>query len=195
MRSLTCLLLATFLTLLMPPVQAATSEPAPPVRVLGHGPAPRGHLKIDPPRRSGRRPSRRGRCRTCGPERADLAGGTVTFAATLAGRGVVVVDHGGVRTTYEPVSASVHVGSSSVAVPASAPSSAPRATASAGLSALGLLQGETYLDPLSLVGGGPIRCCRSTALCRPGSPRERESATQPDAGLWLSPHARGWARQ
>ena len=37
-------------------------------------------------------------------------GGTVTFATPLAGRGVVVVDHGGVRTTYEPVSASVSVG-------------------------------------------------------------------------------------
>ena len=31
--------------------------------------------------------------------------GTVTFAGRLAGRGVVVVDHGGVRTTYEPVTA------------------------------------------------------------------------------------------
>jgi len=36
--------------------------------------------------------------------------GTVTFAVRLAGRGVVVVDHGGLRTTYEPVSASVQVG-------------------------------------------------------------------------------------
>ncbi len=31
--------------------------------------------------------------------------GRVTFAATLAGRGVVVVDHGATRTTYEPVAA------------------------------------------------------------------------------------------
>ncbi len=43
------------------------------------------------------------------PVHASL-GGTITFATTLAGRGVVVVDHGGVRTTYEPVSASVAVG-------------------------------------------------------------------------------------
>src|SRR3954449_10514353 len=34
--------------------------------------------------------------------RAALAG-TVTFAGTLAGRGVVVVSHGATRTTYEPV--------------------------------------------------------------------------------------------
>src|SRR6478735_1765825 len=43
------------------------------------------------------------------PVHSSLAG-TVTFAARLAGRGVVVVDHGGLRTTYEPVSASVSGG-------------------------------------------------------------------------------------
>ena len=36
------------------------------------------------------------------PVHAALAG-TVTFAGLLAGRGVVVVDHGDTRTTYEPV--------------------------------------------------------------------------------------------
>jgi peptidase M23-like protein len=40
---------------------------------------------------------------------ASLAG-TVTFAGMLAGRGVVVVDHGDTRTTYEPVTASVSIG-------------------------------------------------------------------------------------
>jgi len=29
--------------------------------------------------------------------------GRVTFASSLAGRGVVTIDHGGLRTTYEPV--------------------------------------------------------------------------------------------
>ena len=38
------------------------------------------------------------------------AGGIVSFAAMLAGRGVLVVDHGTVRTTYEPVTAEVAVG-------------------------------------------------------------------------------------
>jgi len=37
-------------------------------------------------------------------------GGRVTFAAPLAGRGVVVIAHGDRRTTYEPVEASVRVG-------------------------------------------------------------------------------------
>ena len=36
--------------------------------------------------------------------------GTVLFAGSIAGRGVVVVGHGATRTTYEPVSASVPVG-------------------------------------------------------------------------------------
>lgn len=38
------------------------------------------------------------------------ATGVITFADQLAGRGVVVINHGGVRSTYEPVSASVQVG-------------------------------------------------------------------------------------
>ena len=41
--------------------------------------------------------------------RAALAG-TVRFAGRLAGRGVVVVDHGDTRTTYEPVLATPAVG-------------------------------------------------------------------------------------
>ncbi len=89
--------------------------------------------------------------------RAALAG-TVRFAGRISGRGVVVVDHGDTRSTYEPVDATVAVGS-------------PVATGQAiGTLALigghclpraclhwGLLRGETYLDPLSLVGGGSVR--------------------------------------
>jgi len=42
--------------------------------------------------------------------------GVVVFAGDLAGRGVVSIEHaGGLRTTYEPVTASVTVGSSVVA--------------------------------------------------------------------------------
>jgi murein DD-endopeptidase MepM/ murein hydrolase activator NlpD len=36
--------------------------------------------------------------------------GRVAFAARIAGRGVVVVDHGQLRTTYEPVAATVRIG-------------------------------------------------------------------------------------
>jgi murein DD-endopeptidase MepM/ murein hydrolase activator NlpD len=159
MRALTCLLLATCLTLLMSPAQAAT-EPAP-AREGAWPLAPRPAIasRFDPPA------SRWG----AGHRGVDLAGragqgvrtslgGTVTFAATLAGRGVVVVDHGAVRTTYEPVSASVHVGQQ--VGPGARIGTLQRASSHCFPRAClhwGLLQGETYLDPLSLVGAGPIR--------------------------------------
>ena len=83
--------------------------------------------------------------------------GRVTFASTLAGRGVVVVDHGTTRTTYEPVLASVRVGDvlargQPIGTLALAGSHCfPRACLH-----WGWRRGETYLDPLLLVGGGPI---------------------------------------
>ena len=85
-------------------------------------------------------------------------GGTVTFAAPLAGRGVVVVDHGGVRTTYEPVSASV--GRGDVVVRGGVVGTLQRASSHCFPRAClhwGLRQGDAYLDPLTLVGAGPIR--------------------------------------
>lgn len=91
------------------------------------------------------------------PVHAALAG-TVTFAGELAGRGVVVVDHGGRRTTYEPVAASVAVGARVAAgavlghLQAAMSHCFPRTCLH-----WGLLSGDTYLDPLTLVGGGPVR--------------------------------------
>ncbi|WP_348693313.1 M23 family metallopeptidase [uncultured Nocardioides sp.] len=84
--------------------------------------------------------------------------GTVTYAADLAGRGVVVVSHGATRTTYEPVEATVRAGE-----PVSG--GEPIGTLQAGPSHCpprsclhwGWLEGTTYLDPLSLVGQGPVR--------------------------------------
>lgn len=86
--------------------------------------------------------------------------GTVTYAGMLAGRGVVVVDHGATRTTYEPVTASVGVGT-----PVGA--GAPIGTLDLGSSHCfpraclhwGWIRNadDTYLDPLLLVGMGPVR--------------------------------------
>jgi len=84
--------------------------------------------------------------------------GRVTFAGTLAGRGVVVVSHGDTRTTYEPVSADVDVGESVAAggrlgqLELVGSHCFPRACLH-----WGWLRGEVYLDPLDLVGGGPVR--------------------------------------
>lgn len=84
--------------------------------------------------------------------------GTVTYAGRLAGRGVVVVSHGATRTTYEPVLATVPVGRAlrqgepigSLELPGS--HCFPRACLH-----WGWIAGETYLDPLRLVGAGPVR--------------------------------------
>lgn len=84
--------------------------------------------------------------------------GRVAFAGQLAGRGVVVVDHGGTRTTYEPVSASVHVGDDVVrggevgTLQLGGSHCFPQACLH-----WGWLRGDTYLDPLLLAGGGPVR--------------------------------------
>ena len=76
------------------------------------------------------------------------AAGTVRFAGQIAGRGVVVVDHGSVRTTYEPVIPRC------VSVlrwlPAGDRSVGGR-LALRRLPALGLRRGADYLDPLQLL--------------------------------------------
>jgi len=91
------------------------------------------------------------------PVRAAL-GGTVTYAGLLAGRGVVVVTHGATRTTYEPVTASVTIGTP---VATGSPIGTlevvgshcpPRACLH-----WGWIAGDSYLDPLRLVGLGPVR--------------------------------------
>jgi murein DD-endopeptidase MepM/ murein hydrolase activator NlpD len=91
------------------------------------------------------------------PVRAALPG-RVSWAGVLAGRGVVVVDHGATRTTYEPVDATVAVGDRVAA------GDRIGRLAFAGSHCLprsclhwGWIEGETYLDPLRLVGAGPVR--------------------------------------
>jgi len=92
------------------------------------------------------------------PVRAAGAG-RVGFAGVLAGRGVVTVLHpDGLKTTYEPVRAVVHVGDavSLGAVLGRLESGHPGCPVSACLH-WGLLRGTAYLDPLSLVGAGRVR--------------------------------------
>ncbi|WP_435204427.1 M23 family metallopeptidase [Micromonospora sp. bgisy143] len=85
--------------------------------------------------------------------------GTVLFAGLVAGRPVVTVGHAdGLRTTYEPVQPAVRPGQ---AVAAGAPLGEllpghPGCPADACLH-WGLRRGEEYLDPLALLGLGPVR--------------------------------------
>ncbi|GAA1767339.1 hypothetical protein GCM10009795_012220 [Nocardioides hankookensis] len=91
------------------------------------------------------------------PVRSALPG-RVSWVGVLAGRGVVVVDHGGTRTTYEPVDATVTLG---LSVRAGQPIGTldPVGSHCLPLACLhwGWIEGETYLDPLRLVGAGPVR--------------------------------------
>jgi murein DD-endopeptidase MepM/ murein hydrolase activator NlpD len=91
------------------------------------------------------------------PVRSALPG-RVSWVGVLAGRGVVVVDHGATRTTYEPVDAGVAIGANVVAgarigtLELAGSHCLPRACLH-----WGWLEGESYLDPLRLVGAGPVR--------------------------------------
>ena len=81
------------------------------------------------------------------------APGVVTFAATLAGRGVITIDHDGdLRTTYEPVTPTVPVGAQvhatqqiGTVVPGH-----PDCPAAACLH-WGVRRADEYLNPLTLV--------------------------------------------
>ena len=98
------------------------------------------------------------------PGQAVLAAlpGTVGFAGSIGGKPVVTVVHGGRRTTYEPVVASVAAGD---VVAAGAVLGRLTVTDSHCFPAAclhwGLIEGrgddQVYLDPLTLVGGGPVR--------------------------------------
>jgi murein DD-endopeptidase MepM/ murein hydrolase activator NlpD len=82
--------------------------------------------------------------------------GTVRFAGQIAGRGVVVVDHGPVRTTYEPVIAMVRVGTA--VVPGQLIGRLGRGP-HCRVTCLhwGLRRAAEYVDPLQLLGDGDRR--------------------------------------
>ncbi|RFU20014.1 M23 family peptidase [Geodermatophilus marinus] len=94
--------------------------------------------------------------------------GTVVFAGMVAGRPVVSVEHaGGLRTTYEPVTALVGAGRAVLR-------GEPLGTLAAGHDGCpveaclhwGLRRGETYLDPLTLLS----RAVRLLPLLSPAAP-------------------------
>lgn len=141
------------------PVPAGAAEADDPVGVWPLQPEPEVVARFDPPDQPWGE----------GHRGVDLAGrvgqvvrsalpGRVVFAGRIAGRGVVAVGHGSTRTTYEPVAATVRVGDEvsaggSIGTLELAGSHCfPRACLH-----WGWLRGEVYLDPLRLVGAGPVR--------------------------------------
>lgn len=81
--------------------------------------------------------------------------GVITFAGLVAGKGVVVIKHGSLRTTYEPVAALVVVGSrvrvGDVIGTLSVGESHCSTQTTVSCLHWGLIRGEKYLNPLSLV--------------------------------------------
>lgn len=87
------------------------------------------------------------------PVRAAGAG-TITFAGKIAGRGVVTITHGELRTTYEPVDATVEYGQR-VARGNVIGTVGTGSHCSVTCVHWGLLRGEEYLDPLLLLTWEP----------------------------------------
>ena len=109
--------------------------------------------------------------------------GRVGYAGVLAGRGVLTVGHGALRTTYEPVRPLVPAGRPVAAgevVAVLAAGHAGPARPGEALLHWGLLRGATYLDPLSLLRRGPSRL----VPVPPAGP-----APPPAAPLVAPPHA------
>lgn len=84
--------------------------------------------------------------------------GVVTYAGMLAGRGVVSVTHGELRTTYEPVIAQVHTGDLvSVGQALGQLAGSGGHCGDAPCLHWGLLRGADYLNPVSLLRPNPSR--------------------------------------
>ncbi|HEY0888942.1 MAG TPA: M23 family metallopeptidase [Nocardioides sp.] len=146
------------LVLALVPASAGASDPA---GVWPLSPRPevaRGFAAPDEPWGPGHRGvDLRG---TVGQRVVAALAGVVTYAGLLAGRGVVVVDHGSTRTTYEPVSAVVRTGDTVTAGAAIGLLTATRSHCfPAACLHWGLIRNadDVYLDPLSLVGAVPVR--------------------------------------
>jgi murein DD-endopeptidase MepM/ murein hydrolase activator NlpD len=92
-------------------------------------------------------------------QRVRAAGdGRVAFAGTIAGRGVVAVDHGILRTTYEPVDAQVVVGERvRVGEVLGTVATGTGHCGSGSCLHLGLRRGPEYLDPLLLLSRASAR--------------------------------------
>lgn len=78
--------------------------------------------------------------------------GIVAFAGRVAGTPVVVIGHGAIRATYQPVEAAVTVGSSVTAGQAIGRIDSGATHCAMACLHWGALVGERYVDPLILLG-------------------------------------------
>lgn len=93
-----------------------------------------------------------------GTEVRAAGSGTVSYAGLLAGLGVVVIQHGTLRTTYQPVTASVRVGAVvSSGDPIGTLSGVGSHCAPQACLHWGVVEGDQYVDPLSLITLARVR--------------------------------------
>lgn len=85
------------------------------------------------------------------------AAGTVTFAGLVAGRGVVVVSHGAIRTTYEPIDSGVTVGAAVEGGDTLGTLQGFAHHCSSPCLHWGAIRGAVYVDPTSFVVVPPSR--------------------------------------
>jgi len=118
--------------------------------------------------------------------------GTVAFAGTVADRGVVVVDHGHLESTYQPVTSVVQAGT---VVHAGQPIGFLELVhshcAPAACLHLGVRRGDAYLDPLRLLGARPVRLKPITGLADGSSLQTGPGVTPAPAGHLGRQHTRG----
>lgn len=97
--------------------------------------------------------------------------GTVVYAGLLAGRGVLSIQHAdGLRTTYEPVQATVATGVQVLLGQVIGTLQAGHAGCPvAACLHWGLKRGEVYLDPMLLLSQGPVRLLPRYAGARSAS--------------------------
>ncbi|MGV9698255.1 peptidoglycan DD-metalloendopeptidase family protein [Streptomyces sp. NPDC003470] len=113
-----------------------------------------------------------------------VAAGRVSFAGRVAGRGVVSLELTGtgdppLRTTYEPVRASVREGDE-VAAGGLLGRAEPAGSHCSACLHWGVLRGDVYLNPLALLppwllGAGPSRLLPVLGVPLPAGPRARSS--------------------
>ncbi|QIK73085.1 M23 family metallopeptidase [Propioniciclava coleopterorum] len=130
--------------------------------------------------------------------------GVVSFAATLAGRPVLVIAHDdGTRTTLEPVEASIETGRAVAAGDVVGRLAAGHPCPAAACLHWGLKRGEDYLDPVPTGGGVPLllpdtaaaavterasqRAQAARAAAEAGTPGATSGAPPPGGGILSHP--------
>ncbi|MEO5664126.1 MAG: M23 family metallopeptidase [Nocardioides sp.] len=161
MTALRALLLATslLLGLAASPAAATVAADTDPVGVWPLRPTPEVVHGFDPPDDpwgSGHRGV--DLAGTVGQSVHSALAGTVAFVGKIAGKPVVTISHGDTRTTYEPVSSALEPGTTVAAGARIGTLELPfsHCFPTACLH-WGWLLGDSYLDPLSLVGSGRVR--------------------------------------